>query len=458
MPATALATQPLDTFLAGGHEANFDARVQEAVALQRSWESDAALGRILPTFTATGRYTRNEIERVLPAGSFGAGSPEVPLQLHDQLDGTLQLDVPIIDLAGYYRYRQAQHIAKSADAGRAQTNADVDKLVARQYYLFLGTEALVTAAENTVRIANDNLDLVRIKKESGTATELDVQRAVANVERYNQDLADAKLARTLASRQLQTLTGITPEAVQAYPVDDLHHEAPLEAWIEVKDTPSDRVQRALLDAAAAGKKAAAFSLLPTLAGSANERFTNVSGLVGASNYYTLSLTATWRLDYGTYSQAQASSYAAQASAVQAERQRRGLEDSIYDAYQRVEAGIVKSASARAQADAARIASDLALERYRAGALTQLDVTAAQRDQFQAVASRIQADADLAYQRVALRVVAGKTPNYQPAGFTAEGSNERTETLEKPEAPTTPATNPSAPPTSTTTPSTTPQTP
>ena len=70
---------------------------------------------------------------------------------------------------------------------------------------------------------------------------------------------------------------------------------------------------------------------------------------------------------------------------------------------------MKSTAARAQAEAAQKAAELALDRYRAGALTQLDVTQSQRDLFQAQTARIQADADLSLARVVLRVVAGKPP-------------------------------------------------
>ena len=69
--------------------------------------------------------------------------------------------------------------------------------------------------------------------------------------------------------------------------------------------------------------------------------------------------------------------------------------------------------ARAQADAAEKAAYLALERYRAGALTQLDVTQSQRDAFQARVAQIQADADLSYARVLLRTTVGSpdTPSH-----------------------------------------------
>jgi outer membrane protein TolC len=115
----------------------------------------------------------------------------------------------------------------------------------------------------------------------------------------------------------------------------------------------------------------------------------------------------WRLDYGTYSTAQAQAAAADVQTIQAERTRRNVADTIFEAYHRVEASIAKSRSARAEAESAQKAAKLSSDRYQAGAVTQLDVTQSQRDAFQAVASRIKADADLAYARVLLRIAAGK---------------------------------------------------
>jgi outer membrane protein TolC len=72
----------------------------------------------------------------------------------------------------------------------------------------------------------------------------------------------------------------------------------------------------------------------------------------------------------------------------------------------VRAGIAKSRAARAESQAAARAATLSVDRYSAGATTQLDVTQAQRDAFLASASQIQADSDLAYARAALRLAAG----------------------------------------------------
>lgn len=410
MPGIAGATQPLETFLAGATGKNYDAREQGAVKTQRGWEQDAALGKLLPSFTARGTYTRNQYEVGIPAGTFGPGSPAASIQKKDALNAVLQLDVPIVDLANYHRYKQAKHIAEAQNEQLTLTGNDVARAVAKAYYNFLGSSALVESAGRTLKIANENFEFVNTRRGAGVATDLDLERARANVEQTKQNVADAELSRSLSARSLETLTGVTPEPAAEFPQDDLHPEGDINAWLETKDTPTDRVNAKLQEAAVSGRRAAAYSLAPTLSANAQEQFTNQAGFVGRTNYYLLQAVLSWRLDYNVYATAQAQAAANNVTAIRNERSRRALQDTVYEAYRRVEASIAKSKSARAQATAAKKAADLAGERYQAGASTQLDVTQAQKDSFQAEANRIQADADLTFSRISLRVAAGKSPN------------------------------------------------
>jgi outer membrane protein TolC len=409
---TARATQPLETFLEAARRSSFDVREQRATVEQRGWETESAFGRLLPAASARGVYTRNQYDVTIPAGQFGPNAVTItPL---DQFDLFLQVDVPLVDLASYQRLGQAKHIANASSAQLELSQNDVQRAVARAYYAYVGGAALVKAAERSQRIAEDNLAFVITRHENGVATELDRERARATVEASKQNLADTELLSIQAARNLETISGIAPTEVVEFPVDDLHSEQPLAVWLSYRDTPADRVQAELSKAATKAKKAAAYTLLPTLSANGQERFTNAAGFAGHSSYYTLQGMLSWRFDYGAYSTAQAQASALDAQQVRAERTRRNVEDDIFNAWERVRTGIVKSAAARVQADAAVRAETLSLARYQAGALTQLDVTQAQRDAFQSQASRIQADADLQYSRVLLRLTAGKPPRVEPS--------------------------------------------
>ncbi len=412
----ASATQPLETFLEAARTSSYDVREQIATVEQRDWEKESAFGRLLPAASARGVYTRNQYAAEVPAAVFPPNG--LTITPKDQFDLFLQLDVPLIDLSNFQRLGQARHLAKASSAQLEVSQNDVQRTVARAYYTYVGGAALVQAAERSQKIAEDNLAFVTTRHENGVATELDRERARANLEQSKQDRAQAELIGITAARNLETVSGIAPTPVVEYPADDLHPEAPLNEWLASSDTPSDRVQVELGHAAASAKKAAAYSLLPSLSANGQERITNATGFTGRTSAYTVQAMLSWRLDYSAYSTAQAQASAADVQKVRSERARRGVEDDIFGAWERVRTGIVKSASARVQAEAAVRAEELALARYQAGALTQLDVTQSQRDAFQAQASRIQADADLLYSRVLLRLAAGKPARVQPSTLPA----------------------------------------
>ena len=309
---------------------------------------------------------------------------------------------------------QAKHLARAAEAQRDLSADQVDQIVARAYYAFVGASALADAAQRSLQSTQQNLAYVVTRHSAGVATDLDHERAKANVERARQEQSDAEFIRITAARNLETASGIAPTPVTEYPVDDLRPEAPLKDWLSNRDTPADRLQAHLTRAATSAKKAAAFALAPTLGASAEEHIANAGGLSGEAASYKLQAVLSWRGDYGTYANAQAQAVALDVQNVRAERTRRNVEDEIFQAYERVRTGIAKSASARAQAEADLRAEKLSFSRYQAGAITQLDVTQAQRDAFRSQAARIQADADLAYSRVLLRSVAGKPPRVPPS--------------------------------------------
>ncbi|HWO14439.1 MAG TPA: TolC family protein [Polyangiaceae bacterium] len=414
----AWATQPLDAFLTRAEAQSFDSREASATERQRDAEADAALGRLTPTLTARGIYTRNQYEVSAPL-------PDLPEPLvitpQDQLDAVIQLDVPLIDLGNYYRYRSARELARGASAQRDATTIDVSRSVARAYYLYVGAWALVRSARESIDAADANRSYVEARRGAGAATDLDLERASANVERARQDLADAELGVALSARSLETLSGLRPEPSETSPAeDDLHSEGALESWLELAGrSPATRVAGHQKAAAEQNRKAARMSLLPTLSGAAQERVSNATGFNGRSSNYSLQVVLSWRLDYGLMATDGAQQAALEAQSVRRERTERAVVDAAFEAYQRVDNGIAKSRAARAQARAAARAAALAQERYTVGAATQLDVTQAQRDAFLASASQIQADFDLAYARAALRLAAGVPISTERAPSAAE---------------------------------------
>jgi outer membrane protein TolC len=411
MPSRAFAQQPLEEFLTGALRTNADLQVAAATIEQQEGESLAALGRALPSLTARGIYTRNEYEvRLDPSSFLGSAAPAgVPsqsfvIQPLNQLDATLQLDVPLIDLAAWQRVA-AQHAAERAAHRRADvTMTDVQMQVARNYYQLVGSRSLRQSAERTLEAALTNLGLTRTRQVGGVATDLDVNRAQAEVERAHLSISDAELTSALAGRALRTLTGVVPTDAARSESDDLHAEQPLIEWEQsVTEFPAVAVAAEQRRGSEATATAARFALLPSLSAGAQGRLTNATGFIGHQAIYVLTATLNWRLDVTSFGTVRSQDAAARLARVREVSARQAALDQIHESWTRISNGIAKSRAARAETVASTAAVERARERYREGAGTHFELVQAERDAYSAEVSRIQADADLSYARVALRL-------------------------------------------------------
>jgi outer membrane protein TolC len=399
----AYALQPLDTFVARAMETNPELRAATATASQRDAEVDRATGALLPSFQAQGTYTRNQYEVAFPATLLG-GTGTITILPQNQLDASLTLSVPLIDVGGWERRAAARATRDSSQADLTSTQLDVSRRVARAYFQLLGNEAVLLSAQRTLQLSKENAALTVTKRTGGTASELDVQRAKTDVARVEQDVTAAALNVVTARRSLETLSGVAPEPATTFPMDDLHEEAPLERWMASSERlPSVQSAMAAKRSAEASAGAANAAWLPTVSASAQERLTNAPSLTLHNEYYLLQLTAGWRIDATVPATVRAQRAAAAVAVAHADGTRRQVEDAIFQDWQQVRASIDRARSARAQVDAAQAAAGLARDRYDGGVATQLDVLQAQQDQFRADVARIQADSDLAYARASLRL-------------------------------------------------------
>jgi outer membrane protein TolC len=416
--APALALQPLSTFVAGARRASTDDRIAALTTVQQEGEALAALGRVLPSATARGVYTRNEFAATFtplpPPGTVAAPAvtgPTFVIQPLTQLDAYFQLDVPIVDVAGWARMAAARANARAARSSAAATILDVEKQVARNYYQLVGAAALHAAAERTLQAAQQNLGLARERHAGGVATELDVYRAASEVERARQSISDAELTFELSRRALRTLSGVAAEGDASAASDDLHEEAPLESWegAPLEAIPSVAASVEQRSTAESTALAAKLAFLPTLSASAQEHLTNAPGFTGSHDaIWVLNVTAAWRLDVTTYGTLRSQDAAAEIALTREAAARQRALDQVHESWFRVHDGIAKSRAARAEAQAAGAAVSRARDRYQQGAGTQLELVQAERDAFSAEVSRIQADADLFYARASLRLDAGHT--------------------------------------------------
>lgn len=399
----ASALQPLEEFLRGGRTHGADNAEARAAREQLGAEATASLGRALPRLSLRGTYVRNEFDTSLPLP--GGSQTLTPL---DQLDGTATLDVPLVDLASFTRVAAARSSARAAERQVAATELRTQSAVAQDYYQLVADLALTRSSLRALEVSRVGLRIAEERHRAGAATLLEVERARAEVERNVQQVASAELQSTLVARALQSLTGISPELEgEAKLAADLAEEPPLERF-QVPDAELPALAAAIESRVASERQARAqgLSLAPSLSASLTEHVTSFEGLSGRDSYWQAMVALGWTFDLTTLAGIRAQAAAADGARAREQRVRLAARDDIHRAWMTVRTDIAQSRSARVQAEVSARAADLALDRYKVGEGTQLDLLQAQRDAFAADAGRIRADADLLNARAQLRVAAG----------------------------------------------------
>src|SRR5262249_31671202 len=195
---------PLDEFVASAKAQNLDGREARATADQRAEEARQAGFKLAPSVVARASYTRNQYEAsaMIPNGTGMLQNGGVTPQ--HQLDASFTLNVPLIDVGAWQRVGAASATADAAKVRASATGLDVEKTVTRAYYQVVAAEATLGAAERALATSMESRGIVGTRREAGTASDLDVERAKAEVERARQVVASADQARAVARRSLQT--------------------------------------------------------------------------------------------------------------------------------------------------------------------------------------------------------------------------------------------------------------
>jgi outer membrane protein TolC len=404
--APAAAQQPLSTFIAAAEDHALDIREAEEVSAQAGSRVDEARARLLPSFTTSAGYTRNEYEVIVTIPTSATDSREAVITPYDQLQATFALTIPLVDVGAWLQLFSSE---TSADASALRASAsviDVDVQVVQAYYQLVAARAVRASAERAVLTADENAQVASARAGAGLASEVDLERARTDAERARQTLAEADLEERLAARTLLVLSGLEAESGRASLADDLHPEPALDLFLDhVGAHP--RVEAAARDVVAAEqlRDAGWMGLLPTLAGFASERVTNAAGF-GPGSAWSLGVTLSWTLDFGRPATISTRDHDTTLAEIRAERSRTETETAVIEGWHRVTSLLARARAARAALGSSARAAEVARARFTAGTGTQLEVSQAERDALSSEVQQIQADADLIVARYVLRLRAG----------------------------------------------------
>ncbi len=402
------SAQTLPSFLDAAAANNVDARISAEATTKAAVDVSEAWSQLLPSAALTAGYTYNQYKAEVQIPSAPNEAPRTAVIVpQNQLEGSLRLEMPLVDPAKWAQISANEHSRRLTQARQQTTQEQVARQVILAYFVAASAGYLTEVAERSLVVAQAQLELVSSRKSAGVATELDVVRADAEVQRNRQLVADAKGSLSNATQLLQSLTGLAVEHIPRIADDDLKPEPALDTlWARIEAAPA--VQQAEAESLRAGSvtRVAWAQAAPTVAAQFTQRLTNATGFQANSALYNAGLTLQWRLDVATFQRIRANGSLENTALLQAEKARIELKNTVQQDWQRVAVSIEKVKASLAQKAASERAAALAKERYAAGVAGQVDVIQAERDLFSSSVAHIQSRFELASARAILHLELG----------------------------------------------------
>jgi outer membrane protein TolC len=401
--SVSVLAQPLSDFLKSADENNFDRRIASEQMEKAAADAKVAWTALLPSLTIQGGWTHNQYaaEASLPNGMGGVN--KLVITPADQFDAIFRVDLPLVDVARWFRTSAAFKGEDGAKHREAMMRDVVKRQVAQTYFGYAAALAVNDSAKKSASVAEAQLKLMEIRQGVGSITELELLRAKSEVQRTKQVVIDTETLVATMAMSLATLTGITPAASIALP--DVKAES-FDGKMSVEELPALKAAQTDIDSASALATASKFQLIPTLNAQFTQRLSNATGFQGQAATYNLGINFLWRLDGPTVMNMGSMSHVENTARIAQEKTRRQLEDGLKTDLLRFNAAKSKVETARVQVEVATKAAQIAKDRYAAGASTQVDVIQAERDLFGAEVGQIQAKTELASARVSVALSAG----------------------------------------------------
>jgi outer membrane protein TolC len=395
----------LRELLEAGEQQNFDRRISNEQREKAAAEMRQAWSALLPYVTAQGAWTKNQYPSEV---AVSPDAPPIIITPRDQFDATLRVEMPVVDT---WRWLRAAAAATGDEAAELRNEASRDAVrrqVATTYYGYAAALAVRESARRSLGVAKAQQELQQVRVNAGAATQLDVLRVKAELQRNLQTVSDAEALVATTRRALRTLTGVEVGDEASLPPDDFSSVGTLEDLEgRVGQLPAVRAAEKDGEVAARLSTASRLAFVPSITAHVTERLTNATGLTGGhGDTYTAGVGLFWRLDAPSAYATSVQSSQHRIARLVAERQRVAARDQVHNDWRRLQAAMEKVTAAQAQVEAAHKAAEVARDRYAAGAATQLDVIQVERDLFSAEVNQIQARTELASSHVSLRISAG----------------------------------------------------
>ncbi len=410
-PGPALPVLTLDETYREAAKGNLDlvqAQARLDQAKQLSWK---AWSYYLPQITATGQYTRNEVEATLPVpqgyviqqfpgdvlpppgSTFPPGVPvgaptpyalvpynveNIVVQKRDQLSAQLAVRQAILSPQAWFGIAEAyggeRIAALNVDNGRREVLFGV----AQVYFGVAGLKQAVVVGERQVAITRDHERDARVRYQAGTTPKVALLRAEIDRSQAEQDLKRAQNSLLVQKVALATLLGRSTVDfdVEIPPQQRAPTDAAALEQAALRDRPDVLASQQNLSLAETTRNAVYAQYAPSLGAFGLVNWVNAQGFTGKTLNWAIGLSATWTLFDGGLREAtlrENQARVAEADAAYRSSELRAREE-VQQSLLQLDSALANRAKAKEQVDLARENAKLIEVNYKAGAATYLEVT------------------------------------------------------------------------------------
>jgi outer membrane protein TolC len=355
-----------------------------AEARRSALEPASALTRLLPTLNGTASSNRSDRTGVNRGFTSQLGNVAGGALTTNQ--ASLSLVLPFVDFTVFPAYRRGKIVSEAARLDYRAAIRQTLFSVAAAYFDVLSQERIVEVSRETLRLAQENLEVARTRAAAGAVTRTDVLRATASAEESRRALIQAENDLVTRRNVLANFLDLSPaerEFVLRTPppgearTDSGGLEGLLATAFARREDLRARELAILRDEEARREVRAQYA--PTLGGQASASSTAASGGLDRSDWQAALTVRVPFLDAGTRTlDLRRAGIQIDRTRQEFERFRETVQQEVTDAYVQVQALRETVAALEAQVEAERQAYEDTRTQYRSGTARSLDVLDALR--------------------------------------------------------------------------------
>lgn len=412
-PPGAVTDLTLDQALAMARKRNRSLFVERARLAQAQTNIEQAWAALFPTIAAQGKYTHNDFSDVRVGVPFGSPNGVLKtLQPQEQLDGAINLSMPLIAPPAYPALEAVKANVRASEANFEVSEDQVLFSVAQTFYAAGIADEVLVARHSSVDVARATLENARTRKEAGTVTKVDLDRAELALVRAQQQEREAITGRDQTYRALATLIQADapfhvsiPAAAAPYQIDG--HSMDMALHLR----PEFRAFEETVRSADGQRRAYFWRWAPTLSAFGYARAFNYVNFAGNQHTWGVGLQLDWVIYDGGTRDAQRHLAAAQADEALARTEvlRDSINDDLVNGSRSLDTKQKAVETAERSVTLAHETLDLVRTQYEAGSVTQVDLLQAQDSLVAVQESLAQAHYDVAIADLTLRRAVGTFP-------------------------------------------------